>query len=412
MPTSMIKSTLLASVASTRHKVVEHRRHLHAHPEPSFGETRTGAYVAETLRKLGIPFSEGWCQTHGAAGIIAQIDGKEPGSGRMALRADMDALPIQEVDRPHASTVPGWMHACGHDAHTACLLGAVEVLHTTRDEWQGSVQCVFQPGEEILPGGASVLVKEGALHTDAPITGPGKASGPLVDGIVGQHVYPQLDAGVVGFRSGIYMAAADELHIRIMGKGGHAALPHRAIDPVVVAAHVITALQTVVSRSCDPTQPAVLTIGKIRGGHARNIIPDEVVLDGTLRTYDEATAKALRLAIARVAQSTAAAFGARAEVDLAVGYPPVINAPELTAHCRERAIELLGQEKVVELPLRMTGEDFSFYQREVQGCFYRLGTGGDGPGCRSGLHTADFDINEDALTTGTAMMAWLAATGQ
>jgi len=322
----------------------------------------------------------------------------------------MDALPIQEVERPHASAVPGWMHACGHDAHTACLLGAVEALHATRDQWSGTVHCVFQPGEETLPGGASILVQEGALHTNAPTTGPRMAGGPLVDGIVGQHVYPQLDAGTVGFRSGAYMAAADELRIRIVGKGGHAALPHRTVDPIVAAAHVITALQTVVSRSCDPTQPSVLTIGKIRGGYARNVIPDEVVLDGTLRTYDMATAEQLRSAIERVAVATAQAYGAIAEVDLAIGYPPVVNAPALTESCRKRAIELIGAQHVVELPLRMTGEDFSFYQREVEGCFYRLGTGGDGPGCRSGLHTAQFDIDERALTTGTAMMAWLAAT--
>ncbi len=406
----MLKSALLTAVEATRENVVQHRRHLHRHPEPSFGETKTSAYIAAALRSIGIEFSDGWCAEHGAAGIVAKVEGLDAGTRSMALRADMDALPIQEVERPHASAVPGWMHACGHDAHTACLLGAVEALHATRDQWSGTVHCVFQPGEETLPGGASILVQEGALHTNAPTTGPRMAGGPLVDGIVGQHVYPQLDAGTVGFRSGAYMAAADELRIRIVGKGGHAALPHRTVDPIVAAAHVITALQTVVSRSCDPTQPSVLTIGKIRGGYARNVIPDEVVLDGTLRTYDMATAEHLRSAIERVAVATAQAYGAIAEVDLAIGYPPVVNAPALTESCRKRAIELIGAQHVVELPLRMTGEDFSFYQREVEGCFYRLGTGGDGPGCRSGLHTAQFDIDERALTTGTAMMAWLAAT--
>ncbi len=406
----MLKSALLTAVEDHRENVVQHRRHLHLHPEPSFQESKTSAYVADALRSMGIAFSDGWCADHGAAGLVAKVEGLDPGTRTMALRADMDALPIQEVDRPHASAVPGWMHACGHDAHTACLLGAVEALQATRDQWSGTVHCVFQPGEENLPGGASILVQEGALHTNAATSGPRQASGPLVDGIVGQHVYPQLDAGTVGFRSGAYMAAADELRIRIVGKGGHAALPHRTADPVVAAAHVITALQTVVSRSCDPTQPAVLTIGKIRGGHARNVIPDEVVLDGTLRTYDMNTAEILRSSIQRVAESTAQAFGTVAEVDLAIGYPPVVNAPRLTDSCRKRAVELLGEQHVVDLPLRMTGEDFSFYQREVEGCFYRLGTGGNGPGCRAGLHTAAFDIDERALTTGTAMMAWLAAT--
>lgn len=407
----MLKNAILQATERSAQAVHQHRRHLHRHPEPSFAEVQSGAYVSQALSKMGIEHTTGWCADHGAAGIVAHLHGTEPGSQCIALRADMDALPIQEVDRPHASAVPGWMHACGHDAHTACLLGAAEVLQSTAEHWQGTVQLVFQPGEEILPGGASLMVAEGALAQNAPICGPNAKETRLVDGIIGQHVYPQLDAGCVGFRSGTYMAAADEVHIRILGSGGHAALPHRTVDPVVASAHIITALQTVVSRNCDPTQPAVLTFGRVSGGHARNIIPDEVILDGTLRTYDEDTAAALRIAIQRVAASTAEALGAKAEVDIAIGYPPVINHPGLTNRCRKRAEELLGSDRVVDLPLRMTGEDFSFYQKMVPGCFYRLGTGGDGPGCRSGLHTASFDIDEAALKTGTAMMAWLAVTG-
>lgn len=408
----MLKNALLDAAAAVRDQVLEHRRHLHRNPEPSFHEEKTGRYVAEALTAMGIAHSTGWCAEHGAAGVVARIEGSEPGARFLALRADMDALPIQEVDRPHASAVPGWMHACGHDAHTACLLGAAATLNATRAHWTGTVQLVFQPGEETLPGGASLMVGEGALAQDAPVEGPGRTRSPLVDGIVGQHVYPQLDAGMVGFRSGPYMAAADEIQIRVVGRGGHAALPHRTADPVVAAAHIITALQTVVSRNCDPTQPAVLTFGKVSGGHARNVIPDAVVLDGTLRTYDDQTADHLRAAIVRVAESTAKALGTRAEVDLAIGYPPVVNHPGLTGHCRRQAEELLGADRVVDLPLRMTGEDFSFYQQAVPGCFYRLGTGGDGHGCRSGLHTADFDIDEAALETGTAMMAWMAATAR
>lgn len=405
----MLKNAILSATSASADRILAHRRHLHLHPEPSYQETATGRYVSQALIDMGIAHSTGWCAGRGAAGIVAEIPGREPGTRRVALRADMDALPIQEIDRPHASSVPGWMHACGHDAHTACLLGAAEVLAATRDAWTGTVQLVFQPGEECLPGGASLMVAEGALSADAATGGPG-AGAPPVDAIVGQHVYPQLDAGIVGFRSGPYMAAADEILIRIVGKGGHAALPHRTADPVIAAAHVLTALQTVVSRSCNPTQPAVLTFGKIAGGHVRNVIPDEVILDGTLRTYDEATADTLRATIHRVAESTAAALGCRAEVDLAIGYPPVVNAPALTARCRKQAEALLGVDKVVDLPMRMTGEDFSFYQKVVPGCFYRLGTGGEGRGCRAGLHTAEFDIDEAALHTGTAMMAWLAAT--
>ena len=406
----MLKNAILQASERSAETVRQHRRHLHRHPEPSFAEVQSGAYVSQALSKMGIEHTTGWCADHGAAGIVAHLHGTEPGSQCIALRADMDALPIQEVNRPHASAVPGWMHACGHDAHTACLLGAAEVLQSTAEHWKGTVQLVFQPGEEILPGGASLMVAEGALAQDAPISGPSATDSRLVDGIIGQHVYPQLDAGCVGFRCGTYMAAADEVHIRILGSGGHAALPHRTVDPVVASAHIITALQTVVSRNCDPTQPAVLTFGRVSGGHARNIIPGEVILDGTLRTYDEDTAAALRIAIQRVASSTAEALGAKAEVDIAIGYPPVINHPDLTNHCRKRAEELLGSDRVMDLPLRMTGEDFSFYQKMVPGCFYRLGTGGDGPGCRSGLHTASFDIDEAALKTGTAMMAWLAVT--
>ena len=406
----MLKNAIRQAALEATGIVRAHRRHIHLNPEPSFSEEKTGAYVARALNEMGIVHSTGWCADRGAAGIVAHIEGSEPGVKQMALRADMDALPIQEVDRPHASQVPGWMHACGHDAHTACLLGAAQVLHDTKHLWKGTVQLIFQPGEEILPGGASLMVTEGALAKNASTTGPGRASEPHVQGIIGQHVYPQLDAGTVGFRSGAYMAAADEIQIRIYGQGGHAALPHRTADPVVASAHIITALQTVVSRNCDPIQPAVLTFGKISGGHARNVIPNEVVLDGTLRTYDDSTAQSLRAAIARIAESTAQAMGARAEVDIAVGYPAVVNNPELTAKCKKKAQELLGSERVVDLPLRMTGEDFSYYQKVVPGCFYRLGTGGDGPGCRSGLHTAEFDINEDALQTGAEMMAWLAAT--
>ena len=406
----MLKNAIRQTTAAALGKIQAHRRHIHRHPEPSFSERETGAYVAHALADMGIVHSEGWCAERGAAGIVARIEGMEPGTKKVALRADMDALPIQEVDRPHASAVPGWMHACGHDAHTACLLGAAEVLQSTKHLWNGTVQLVFQPGEEILPGGASLMVAEGALSVNAPDAGPHPSTASTVDNIIGQHVYPQLEAGVVGFRSGEYMAAADEIQIRIVGRGGHAALPHRTADPIVASAHILTALQTVVSRNCDPTHPAVLTFGKIQGGVARNVIPDEVVIDGTLRTYNEDTAQRLRAGIVRVAESTALALGVKAEVDLAIGYPPVVNEPKLTQRCKQRAQDLLGVQSVVDLPLRMTGEDFSFYQKVVPGCFYRLGTGGDGPGCRDGLHTAGFDINEDALRTGTEMMAWLAAS--
>ena len=317
----MLKSALLNAVEAQRENVVQHRRHLHLHPEPSFGESKTSAYVANALRAMGIAFSDGWCANHGAAGIVAKVEGLERAHAPWRCAPTWMPCPFKRSTvRTQAPYLDGCTLADTMPTQPACSarLRPCKLRGTS-----GPALYIVSSSQEkrTFPEEPPFWCKKAPSSLTLPLQAPLRASGPLVDGIVGQHVYPQLDAGTVGFRSGAYMAAADELRIRVVGKGGHAALPHRTVDPIVAAAHVITALQTVVSRSCDPTQPSVLTIGKIRGGHARNVIPDEVILDGTLRTYDLATAETLRSSIKRVAESTAQAFGAVAEVDLAIGYP-------------------------------------------------------------------------------------------
>jgi amidohydrolase len=392
-----LKTNWYAAAEGIHTRVVAHRRHLHAHPELSFAEHATSDYVAASLQKIGIEFTRGWCKSDGGAGIVAEIHGQASSTSRhIALRADLDALPICELPGPsYISQNEGTMHACGHDAHTACLLGAAELLHNSRSQWSGTVRLIFQPGEERLPGGASIMAAEGALDS--------------ATSIAAQHVYPELRAGQLGFRSGPYMAATDEIYITVQSPGGHGALPQTAPDPIVAAAHLILALQSVVSRMRDPLSPGVLTIGKIQGGQAGNVIPSEVKLAGTLRSYDESWRDRAHADIERIAQATCSAHGTTAQVELKRGYPAVVNDPDLTARCRAIAVNLVGEKNVVDLPQRMTGEDFSFYQRLIPGCFYRLGTGGDDPRTRSGLHTPGFDIDEKALITGTAMLAALGA---
>lgn len=415
-----LQAPWLEAAKGIHSKVIAHRQHLHAHPELSFAEHATSDYVAANLEGMGIEFTRGWCRNEGKAGIVAEIHGSAPPSinpsnasqsRHVALRADLDALPILEMPGPaYISQNEGAMHACGHDVHTACLLGAAQLLCERRDAWSGTVRLIFQPGEERLPGGASILVKEGAL---GPLDLSGKpgmqAKTNAPNSIAAQHVYPQLTAGKLGFRSGPYMAATDEIYITISAHGGHGALPQTTPDPIVAAAHLILALQSLVSRMRDPLSPGVLTIGQISGGTAGNIIPTEVKLAGTLRSYDESWRSRAHADMERIVHATCLAYGATAQLDIKHGYPAVVNEPELTARCRKIAVELVGEENVVDLPQRMTGEDFSFYQRVVPGCFYRLGTSGDDPRTHNGLHTPGFDIDEKALITGTAMLAALGA---
>lgn len=371
--------------------VVTIRRHLHQHPELSFEENNTSAFIQNELSKMDIPFKTGYVKT----GIVAHIEGKNPSSKVVALRADMDALPItEENDVPYCSKKIGVMHACGHDVHTASLLGAARILNNLKDEFEGTVKLVFQPGEELLPGGASLMIKEKALENPSP------------KNIVGQHVYPQLEAGKVGFRPGMYMASTDELHVTVNGKGGHAALPHMNIDPVLIASHIIVALQQVVSRHVKPGIPAVVSFGKVEANGATNVIPDQVHLQGTFRAMNEELRFAMHDKMRSIANGIAEGMGGSCDFDIRVGYPFLVNDEDLTKLAQESAIAYLGRENVVDLDIRMTAEDFAYYTQMMPGCFYRLGVKPNNTS-HGGLHTSTFDIDESALELGMGLMAFM-----
>jgi len=371
----------------------EIRRYLHSHPELSFEETQTAAYVSTWLSEWCIPQQQGVAGT----GIVALLEGKNPGKRCIAIRSELDALPITEQNKvPYKSLNEGVMHACGHDVHTTCLLATAKVLQDLRQEWEGTIKLIFQPGEEKHPGGGSLMLAEGVLEN------------PRVDAVLALHVYPHLPSGMVGFREGQYMASADEVYITVKGKGGHAALPHTTIDPVTAAAQVLVALQQVVSRKAPAAVPSVLSFGKIAGGHVGNVIPDEVVLEGTFRTMDETWRAQAHTLIAQIATQTAAAFGATAMVHIPKGYPSLINNPALTRQARAWAGEFLGQEKIQTLDLRMTADDFAYYSQAVPGCYFRLGTNKNGEQFTASVHNAHFDIDETAMLTGIGAMSWIA----
>ena len=372
---------------------IEFRRHLHANPELSYQEFKTSEYIQSCLKSFGINFKSGVAGT----GIVGLIEGKDPASRIIALRADMDALPIKETNQvEYKSTNEGVMHACGHDVHSASLLGAAKIINELKDQLQGTVKLIFQPAEEKLPGGASLMIKEGALKNPSP------------QNIIGQHVYPELEQGKVGFKSGVYMASADEIYITVKGKGGHAAMPQNFIDPILIASHVIIALQQIVSRNANPSTPSVLSFGKVTGNGATNIIPDEVKIEGTFRTFDEEWRQEVHNLIKTITENTCKAMGGSAEVHIEKGYPFLKNDETLTEKARAFAIEYLGSENVIDLPIRMTAEDFAWYSHEMPACFYRLGTGNIKKGITSPVHTSTFDIDEDALKTGAGLMAFLA----
>lgn len=370
--------------------LLEWRRHLHKHPELSFKEAQTAAYINEYLQSIGIETTTGV----GGKGIVATI-----GSGEkvIGLRADMDALPIQEEnDVDYASVNAGVMHACGHDVHSTCLMGAVTILKQMEDQLPGTIKIVFQPAEEYLPGGAHLMIEDGVLEN------------PTVQHMLGEHVYPELEVGKVGFRSGMYMASTDELHVTVKGKGGHAALPHRVIDPILIASHMIVALQQVVSRKSTPTTPTVLSFGDIHGYGATNVIPDEVKLLGTFRTFDEEWRDEAHQLIRDMARNVVEGMGGEVDFQIKKGYPHLINDPSITEASRSAAQEYLGVENVVDLDLRMTAEDFAYFSQKVPSCFYRLGVRNEARGITSNLHTSTFNVDEDCLEIGAGLMAWLA----
>lgn len=392
--TSLLEVIRMESLSQAP-EVVRWRRHLHTNPELSFQEVNTARFVADTLRTFGLNPVEGIAGT----GVTALVEGRHPSKKVIALRADMDALPIQEAnDVAYRSACPGVMHACGHDVHTASLLGTARILHTVRDRIEGTVKLVFQPGEEKNPGGASLMIRDGVLRNPAP------------QGMVGQHVMPLLPVGKVGFREGMYMASSDEIYLRVIGKGGHAGAPELVIDPVLIASHILVALQQVISRNANPRHATVLSFGKVSAAGATNIIPDEVNVAGTFRALNESwRAEGLRR-IEQIAHGVAEAMGGRCEVTISRGYPYLENDPALTRRIRAAAEAYLGKENVVDLDLTLGSEDFAFYSHEVPASFYRLGTRNEARGITSYVHTPTFDIDEEALGIGPGLMAWMAVS--
>lgn len=368
------------------------RHHIHSNPELSFKEYETANYISRLLSEWGITHQTGIAGT----GIVAIIKGKNPDSKVLALRADMDALPIvEENEVSYKSKNNGVMHACGHDVHTTCLLGTAKILQQTKNSWQGTIKLIFQPGEEKHPGGASLLIKEGVLDNPKP------------QAIFGLHVYPHLPYGKVGYRAGQYMASADEIYITVKGQGGHAALPHQTIDPIIISSNLLLSLQTIISRSCNPLQPSVLSFGQIHGGNAGNVIPNEVRIEGTLRCMDEAWRAKSHELIKKHTVELCRAMGGDAEVEIPMGYPSLYNNPEVTARVQELAKEAIGEENVVELDLRMAAEDFSFYTHLVPGCFFRIGTSYQNK-FTFPVHNARFDIYDPSIAIGVRMFCEIA----
>lgn len=371
---------------------IDTRRHLHAHPELSFHEFETQVYVESQLNKLGIP-----TQRIANTGVIAIIEGKNPTKKVVALRADMDALPIQETnDIPYKSQNPGVMHACGHDVHTSSLLGTARILQSVKDEFEGTIKLLFQPAEEKAPGGASIMIQEGALQNPSPA------------GILGQHVATNIPVGKVGFREGMYMASADELYLTVKGKGGHGAMPDQCIDPILIASHIIIAMQQIISRNKNPRLPSVLSFGKFIAEGATNVIPNEVKIEGTFRAMDEEWRADGLAKMKKLAEGIAESMGGSCDFFVLKGYPFLKNNPELTRRMKEAAIEYMGADNVIDLDIWMAAEDFAFYTHHVDACFYRLGTRNDDKGIIHGVHTPNFNIDEKALHVGPGLMAWLA----
>jgi amidohydrolase len=374
-------------------EVVEIRRHLHANPELSFEEYNTSNYIQHVLDHYKIPYKSGWVKT----GIIAHIEGKNPSKKVIALRADLDALPIQETNQTeYRSKNNGVMHACGHDVHSASLLGAAIILNQLKDQFEGTIKLIFQPGEEKLPGGAKLLIEEGGLKK------------PDAELIIGQHVFPEMEQGKVGFRPGMYMASTDEIHLTISGRGGHAALPHQYDNVTLAASDFIVSANGLHQSTKDQTSQSVLAFGKIIANGATNVIPSEVKIEGTLRTLDEKYRKQMHQLLTEASDKLAQKYNCSFILDIKKGYPVLYNNEALTNDCIEFAKKFIGSEQVEMLDLRMTAEDFAYYSQEIPACFYRLGTGNKEKGITAPVHTSSFDIDENALKNGCGLMAYLA----
>jgi amidohydrolase len=388
----MLKNRIQELAAGVLESTIQNRRHLHAHPELSFQEHKTVAFVAAKLDELGIAY-----KPMANTGLVALITGDKPSDHVVALRADMDALPIQEANEvAYKSTHAGVMHACGHDAHTASLLGTAAILQQLKAEFGGTIKLIFQPAEELLPGGANQMIKEGVLENPKP------------QAVLGQHVMPFIETGKVGFRSGKYMASTDELYVTVNGKGGHAAQPQQNIDPVMITAQILVSLQQIVSRTANPNTPSVLSFGKVQANGATNVIPNEVKLEGTFRTMDEAWRAEAHTRMKKMAEGIAVSMGGTCEFEIKKGYPFLVNEEKLTAQAKQYAQEYLGKENVLDLDIWMAAEDFAYYSQVTDACFYRLGTRNEAKGITSSVHTPTFDIDENAFAISTGLMAYIA----
>ena len=373
-------------------EILEIRRQIHKNPELSFQEFKTSEYIKQKLNEYGINFTDGYVKT----GILGKIEGKNKGK-IIALRTDIDALPITEINKTSYTSVnKGVMHACGHDVHLASLLGAAKILNEIKDNFNGTILLVFQPAEEKLPGGAKLMIDEGIFDKIKP------------DIVIGEHVMPTMQVGNVGFKSGMYMASTDEIYLTIKGKGGHAAMPYQINDTVLIASHIITSLQQIVSRNTKSGIPAVLSFGKFIANGATNIIPNEVNIEGTFRTMDENWRKQAHKQITKIAKATAQGMGADCNVEIVSGYPALINDDKVTKQAISFAQEYLGKNKIEDMEIRMTAEDFAYFSQKYPSTFYRLGTMNKKKGIDSPLHSADFDIDEDAMKISGGLMAWLA----
>jgi amidohydrolase len=388
----MLKNKIKSASANLHKEIIANRRHLHANPELSFEEFQTSAFVQHQLKSMGIPF-----QIMANTGVIGLLKGDLASDKVIALRADMDALPILEAnDVSYKSKKEGVMHACGHDVHTASLLGVAKILSQLKHEFAGTIKFIFQPAEEKLPGGANLLIQEGVLENPKP------------SAVIGQHVMPLIETGKIGIRSGKYMASTDELYLTIKGKGGHGAQPQQNVDPVVIMAHTITALQQIVSRQADPRLPTVLSFGKVIANGATNVIPNEVYIEGTFRTLNEDWRKEAHQRMKKMAESIAEGMGGSCEFKIVNGYPFLVNEEKLTTNIKTYAVEYLGEENVEDLDIWMAAEDFAYYSQVADSCFYRLGTGNKAKGITSSVHTPTFDVDENSLLIGPGLMAYLA----
>jgi amidohydrolase len=388
----MLKEEIMQLAKNIHQTVINNRRHLHAHPELSFKEYNTSAFVKARLDEMGISW-----KAIANTGVVAIVKGALPSDKVIALRADMDALPVTEANEAeYASQHEGIMHACGHDAHTSSLLGTAHILQSVKNKFGGTVKLIFQPAEEKLPGGASLMIEEGVLENPRPHC------------VIGQHVMPSIECGKIGIRKGKLMASMDELLVTVNGKGGHGAQPQQNVDPVLIASHIVIALQQIVSRMANPNNPTVLSFGKLMADGAVNVIPDTVYMEGTFRTLNESWRNEAHIQIKKMATGIAESMGGSCDFIINRGYPFLINEEKLTGQVDVFAEEYLGKENIIDPGTWMASEDFAYYSQLADSCFYFLGVGNAQKQIHSALHTPTFDIDENALALSTGLMAYIA----